>query len=753
MFRKIIKHNRLIICLLITCFSLMMTATVFRGAFQTIATSALELWNSLMAYISYFFFSRPPAQSPILPPTGEMPSVLPNDPSEFGSDIARFFKLLVNGQNFVSYLMIVNVLMILFFMVLPFLIMGYYLVKRYIKRNFSKQNNRHNQDTRALKGFKRLSGALYVPPKNYLLSWIEYTKTSRFPRIWLLIWLFNFNIFAVFISFIAVGIYFVGSFDLVALYSFFYNGIAKLLPMFHFIPLWVWLILFLWWVDRWRKRIALRKLRHMERMNTTFILDRSLCSMFVGTMGKGKTTLITDIALSTEAIFRNKAYEMMLDIDLQFPNFPYILLEKELKAEMKSGRVFNLASCGEWIDEKRKFFEKVLRKIRKRGLSDSVAIRLLWDYDFVRYGMIYDDKKTLIHLFDSLKDYVKLYFIYVVNSSLIISNYAIRTDFVKIDEGNMPFWNLDFFQKNTRYMAARSRHSHILDFDMLRLGKKLADNNIYANCFEFGVVAITETGKERGNQFKNIEIKETISQLRTTIKELEKAKADASTHKADLLKLTDRATQLTDKFNDSLKLIRHKCTIGGFPFARVFLDEQRPESLGADARDLCEIVHIKGKSELRLAMPFYSIGELIYAWVFSRFKGTYQEYRINRGDNTLLMYLFKKLGAGVHNSYTRIYNRFGYSIRQLAVEDGATGQAVQKCKYYLSVKKIYSNRFSTDAYGDIFAQELKHAQVGIEGFPVYETHKATEEELKSQNSYFINEITKYRRGANQEDES
>ena len=124
-------------------------------------------------------------------------------------------------------------------------------------------------------------------------------------------------------------------------------------------------------------------------------------------------------------------------------------------------------------------------------------------------------------------------------------------------------------------------------------------------------------------------------------------------------------------------------------------------------------------------------------------KGVYQEYRFNRGDNTLMMYLVKKLGAIVHNSYSRIYNRFGYHVRYLAVEDGATGQAKKTQPYFVSTKKIYSDRFSTDAYNDIFATGLRQVKIGLDGLPCYETHKATEQELKSQNSYFINEIIKY----------
>lgn len=440
---------------------------------------------------------------------------------------------------------------------------------------------------------------------------------------------------------------------------------------------------------------------------------------------------MTDISLSTEAIFRQKAYELLLDIDLKFPNFPYIVLENELKSEIEKGNIFNLASCSEWIDQKEKAF------------NNNQSKENAWSYDFEKYGLTYDDKKTTTTLFDALKDYVKLYFIYITTSSLILSNYAIRTDFEIVDKGNMPLWNLDFFDKDSKRLFQNSKNSHILDFDMLRLGKKVVKNNKFANSFEFGVIAITETGKERGNQFKNQEIKDTVKHLRDTIRELEKVKADATTHKAELLRLTDRATQLTDKFNDSLKLIRHKCTVCGFPFARVFLDEQRPESLGADARDLCEIVHIREKSETRLAMPFYFIGELLHDFIFPKFKNAYEKYRFNRGDNTLMMYSLKKLGATIHQSHERIYNRFGYHIRSLAVEDAATGQITKENRYFVSTKKIYSNRFSTDAYGDIFADGLRQCNVGFNDIPEYETSKASEQELKSQNSYFINEITKY----------
>jgi len=107
------------------------------------------------------------------------------------------------------------------------------------------------------------------------------------------------------------------------------------------------------------------------------------------------------------------------------------------------------------------------------------------------------------------------------------------------------------------------------------------------------------------------------------------------------------------------------------------------------------------------------------------------------------MYSLKKFGSGIHSAYNRVYNRFGYYEQMLAVEDAATGMTSKPCKYFVSTKKIYSNRFSTDAYADIFAANLKKSKVGIAQIPEYKTDKASEAELKSQNSYFINEITKY----------
>lgn len=203
-------------------------------------------------------------------------------------------------------------------------------------------------------------------------------------------------------------------------------------------------------------------------------------------------------------------------------------------------------------------------------------------------------------------------------------------------------WNTNFFSRDSRLIEALSRHSHILDFDSLRLGRKVIENNSYADSFEFGVIVLTEIGKERGN---NLEL-------------LEKKKKDGVTN------------QKNDLFNYWLKMVRHSATVDNFPFVKVITDEQRPASWGADARDLCDIVTIVESSEQRLAMPFFFVAELLHSFFFGKFEEMYYTYRYNRADNTLPIYLFKALFAKFHKFYYGKYNLYGYSVSKVRVEAG-----------------------------------------------------------------------------------
>ena len=65
--------------------------------------------------------------------------------------------------------------------------------------------------------------------------------------------------------------------------------------------------------------------------------------------GKRKTTLITDMVLSQEVMFRQKALEILQNSDMKFPYFPWIAFEDELRRCMEYGTVYNLASVKTWV--------------------------------------------------------------------------------------------------------------------------------------------------------------------------------------------------------------------------------------------------------------------------------------------------------------------------------------------------------------------------------------------------------------------
>ena len=57
-------------------------------------------------------------------------------------------------------------------------------------------------------------------------------------------------------------------------------------------------------------------------------------------------------------------------------------------------------------------------------------------------------------------------------------------------------------------------------------------------------------------------------------------------------------------------------------------------------------------------------------------------------------------------------------------------------------KKIYARRFSTDCFSDYFNELAKNTKVGLNDYVEYISEKATVDELKMQNSYFISALYK-----------
>lgn len=696
---------RHIICIAITLGFAACAVFVFPSALGRIIEGGRDFGLS----VAFYFCRLLNIPNNITPTVNELPNmdgILPSVPiaddwEQFKADFAAYWRLWADADNFLSYFSFLGNLLykicVFILLVMPVFIVAVVMLGRYLRR----QNNDFDKDSRPLKAVKQISRYTYRPVKSWFIGFFGFVREHKpYWVAWLCIWAYNFNLFTIALEFFAFYFYFVVSYDFVNIYRQVYKLFLDLYVPFTFIPLWAWAVIALVLFDKFRTSIAYARLNHYERRNRGFINARPIVYMVCGTMGCKKTTAITDMALSQEVMFRDKAFEKILENDLKFPFFPWCNLENELRRAMEYHAIYNLATV-------RKFIAKKAARWQKSPCRER-----LFGYDYERYDLTYDDKLKTVDIWQVVETYAQLYFIYIIQSSLLIANYSVRVDGLLSDLGNFPLWNSEFFKRDSRLIDSYSRHAHILDFDSLRLGRKVIEGNRNADNFEFGVVVITEVGKERGNALENQEVK----------------KRDETTNRKN------------DLFNSWLKMVRHSATVDNFPFVRVITDEQRPESWGADARDLCEIVHIRESGETRLAMPFFSLAELLYSWIFSKFAGLYYQYRYVRSDNTLPMYLLKLLTAKVQHYYAGIYNRFGYCRLRVQVERGTQDGRVSENKYYLSSKKIYSKRFSTDCFSDFFTEKALRSPVGIDDLREYATEKATFAELGLQNSYFVNDL-------------
>lgn len=294
--------------------------------------------------------------------------------------------------------------------------------------------------------------------------------------------------------------------------------------------------------------------------------------------------------------------------------------------------------------------------------------------------------------------------------SFNISIYSIRSD-TQCIPGYFPMYNSDFFDKNPeRYY--RSNFSHVLDYDILRMARPIVEDNPNIGSLEFGILAATEYAKERLNTL-----------------ERKKRRFDDTTTNPD-----------NDGTNDRLKMIRNNATVRGYCYINFYFDDQRNQSLDADAREISNIVSIKERGDDRYAIPWL-IGGIYFDFVSPFFEKLYFNIRHCRSDEFLFAYLLQKINAVLYRYFVRERNYYGYFKLRVNLEAGTLDGAASEFKYYISRKKTY-NRYISDVFRDYFRVQTADCSVGINDIPCYESVVASVDELKEQHSYFVDRMTK-----------
>ena len=317
-------------------------------------------------------------------------------------------------------------------------------------------------------------------------------------------------------------------------------------------------------------------------------------------------------------------------------------------------------------------------------------------------------------IFESVESYTQYYSLYFVNSSLIDANYAVRSGAVQINLGHFPVWQNDFFHAPPVAEVEQEEMCHILNFDKFRLGKRV-DDSTDVGIAGYGVHLWSERGKERGNMLDNMDYK----------------------------KNDKEANPKNDYSNMFLKLAGHNATVEYKNFFLCIGDEQRPESVGADEREVSTVLHIENREKDLITLPFFELETALHGILLSKFDPYYVQYRLHRSDGTLFMYLLHHTVSAYWGWYTRKFNTFSYDLLTVGIEKGTLDGQVDLHEYYISHKKTFAKRYSTDAFRNILAARSLKAKHGLHQQPKYKGLWAQPDEYDQQNSFAIDKLREY----------
>lgn len=676
--------------------SILLAVFVFSGAYVDLAKSGKLAWQ----YIVHFFNTltnntptdspAPPTPPPTPLPPDIKPPIIPDNPNILVAQLKIWGLMLVSGQSYQFFiywlLMFVMQATTWLLMLVPLAI----IFAKFVQKAYFKPNTNHGQNTKSLDMYLKFSQYTVTPITTYIKGLFEYLKVCKIEKaLLIIIWLLNLNVFSIILPFIPFYFYFCISFDFKALYEmlkfvvFSLKYIAILSP-FVLVP--IFLLIF----DKWRLKHATRRLQKFEEYNQSVLASRDISTFKWGTMGTRKTMTLTDEALSISVMDTNKAEELKGVCRKMFIYFPWLEFEFDIENQIKNATIYNWASCLDYVAE--------LEKKYKQNEFD------LYGYNVEKYGLEYYNGIAVNNLFKVLADYARLHFLYVCNSSFIISNYAIREDKQAYTLGNTILWDCDFFNFNKD--VKDSYFSKILDFDLLRMGRRIHDD-ASNDALEFGIICIAEADKEQMNAVETIKD--------STESPYPNPKNDGITR--------------TEKF------IRHRATIMGYCFAHILKDGQRVMSINADTRELCTLEHMLKPSREKNTLPFFSFEKSINYFASKIFDNFDEKIRYYRGDNTLLHYFLKFFNKKLYDFYYTRKNRYGYVIISKAVESGTLDNNISVIKMYQCNAKVYSDRYRTDSHAKFFEDKARASHRGIINFESYGSTTMSDQEFAKQNSY------------------
>ncbi|MDD4182084.1 MAG: hypothetical protein PHE87_10705, partial [Victivallaceae bacterium] len=471
-----------------------------------------------------------------------------------------------------------------------------------------------------------------------------------------------------------------------------------------------------------RKKSGRNYLNRMQTYNEKIASDSAIITMISGTVGSGKTMMVTSLAQDHEKLMRNKLFEIIKKYHLMFPNFPWANFEAFIRHRIrvdgkKHRRLVNRAQIEAEIKGIYDLFITRLNRWKLRT-GHSHKRPYFFGYDYMSYGLYYWNGIRQISLVDALVAYGQAFFLYDVDKPLSAANYSIRFDFER--KGYFPIYKYDYVNRNKedRWASWNKYFASIMKMDYHRItNQRSIDPNEYFQ-FDGGVEAITEIDKERLN----------------------------NPEQAGLEKRAEEANQKNDGWNKDYKITRHKHMIDNEVIFSSIVDTQREASVNLDFVETAEDhVRIRSKSETKVTIPLFDFDYLLCAPLVKAFNDWYHKYRSLRKDNSLFNYLFMKLATLANNHLTLLLEEFAYQELNFRKEIGKTadesGERYRQT-YYIIGQKVFGS-YRTDCYAAFLNEQKIDVRKGFYDAITYASTLATPQELELMLSYWIDELKKH----------
>lgn len=662
-----------------------------------------------------------------------MTALLPISWDEFQAFCGRFFSLLFNKEHIFDYLDILfNVMMWGSYLFGVFLVFfaGIGLIVWLI---YSTPDTKHGTTTKAKKAWFKFEDIFVDPPYKFVQGYLSFLKDDnagkRYIKTLRWIWLWNLNILTIAIETLAYVVYVVYSFDILNIFVQIAKFAIDITVALDFLPLPV--VAFIAWkyFDKWRRKKGLEKLQDHEDENQEFLEEHPENILATGEPRVGKTQAITDMTLSQNDIYRNKAEEKSQERATQFPFFPWEILIKSLENMRKRLPDFNLSFLRGFCDEM-EYCHKgrgILKSEAKAWMYAQwkkwgyIGKDLLCGYDYQRHGEIFHvgtgEFKRDIDMFESIRMFAEEFYIYSSETPLSASNYPIKFRMKWKDYGNYPLLDINFFERSDKD-AKNEQFSHLLIYDMVRLGKKKNAKCMYNDNFELGSETIAEIGKERGNQ-----------------------KTNQGTDKK-----AEECNTANDLFDMDAKMRSHGTTIDYYTYFRIFSDEQRAMELLAALREIGSEVKVTNKSKAKIIMPGFAFEELAYE-IATPIVNKVRKFMWSRhGKDTLFMYLLMRAYYPIFCHYWRVYNQYSSYDVELKIMNQAQGQTMSDAdgwKYHISTAKVRSGVYDTGYFGVFYREKAKRSKKGgINQIPQWESLQPSLKQFRELGSHHYDAIFK-----------